>query len=309
MSGQAHDFLEPRVLVPFTLIILIWGSTWLVITSQLGIVPPAWSISYRFLIGAATMFVYAAATGSALRIGRNGHLLAMAFGIPQFCVNFNCVYLAEQHVTSGVVAVVFALLLVPNSLFAWLFLKHRMSGRFVVGSAIAIAGVAMLFVHELGSSGADRTQVLAGIGLTLAGVFLASIANIIQASERLRARSLPGMIAWGMFYGVLANVVIAWAVYGPPVIDTRPAYLAGLLYLGLVASALAFSLYFTTIRLIGPGRAAYSSLLIPILAMILSTIFEGYRWSPLAVAGCVVTLAGLFVALRARRAQAETGRG
>ncbi|HEY0445117.1 MAG TPA: DMT family transporter [Allosphingosinicella sp.] len=293
--------LKPRVLIPFAIVTLIWGSTWLVIKDQLGTVPPTWSVAYRFIIAAAAMFVYARVSGASLRIGREGHVLAALFGLPQFFLNFNFVYAAEHYITSGVVAVVFALLLVPNSALSWLFLKHPVGKRFAIGSTVAIAGVAMLFVQEMRTGTAAPAEVLIGIGLTLLGVLSASVSNIMQASQRLRARPISSMLAWGMLYGVIANTVFAFAVYGPPVVEYRLGYWAGLLYLGLAASALAFTFYFGIIRAVGPGRAAYSSLLVPIIAMGLSTAFEGYRWSVLAVAGGVLALAGLFIALQARR--------
>lgn len=293
--------LTPRVLVPFIIITLIWGSTWIVIRDQLGPVPPTWSITYRYVIACAAMFAYAAATRVPLRIGRDGHLLAAAFGVPQFFLNFNFVYLAEQYITSGVVAVVFALLLVPNSLLARLCFGHPIGGRFVAGSAVAMAGVALLFVNELRAAAAAPAAVLTGIGLTLLGVLSASAANIMQASERLRARPIVAMLAWGMAYGTLANALAAWAAYGPPVVEYRLGYWLGLFYLGVVASALAFTFYFGILREIGPGRAAYSSLLVPIIAVTLSTVFEDYRWSALAAAGVALALAGLAIALGARR--------
>jgi drug/metabolite transporter (DMT)-like permease len=111
------------------------------------------------------------------------------------------------------------------------------------------------------------------------------------------------MLAWGMFYGTLANALFGWAVYGAPVIEYRLGYWLGLLYLGLFASALAFTFYFGIIRAVGPGKAAYSSLLVPIIAMAFSTAFEGYRWSALAVGGGLLALFGLFIALKARRTE------
>lgn len=301
MTDHDRAFLQPRVLIPFIVITLIWGSTWIVIKDQLGAVPPTWSVTYRFIIAGAAMFAYAWATRASLRIGWEGHKLAALFGIPQFFLNFNFVYAAEQHITSGLVAVVFALLLVPNTALAWLFLKHRVTGRFLLGSAIATAGVALLFVQEMRASTAAPVEVLLGIGLTLLGVLSASVANVMQAMERLRVRPVSAMLAWGMAYGVLANALVAFGTYGPPVIEYRFGYWLGLLYLGLIASALAFTFYFSIVRAIGPGRAAYSSLLVPIIAMAFSTMFEGYRWSALAMAGGVLALIGLFVALRARR--------
>jgi drug/metabolite transporter (DMT)-like permease len=293
---------QPRVLFPFLLVTCIWGSTWLVIRDQLGVVPAPWSVTYRFAIACAAMFAYARWTGASLRIGREGHVLALLFGIPQFCLNFNFVYAAEHHITSGLVAVVFALLLVPNSIFGWLFLKQRITGGFLLGSLVAIAGVGLLFVQELRASAAGTNEVMIGIGVTLLAVLSASISNVMQAAERMRLRPISAMLAWGMFYGVLCDGATAWILHGPPVVEARAGYWAGLVYLGLFASAIAFTFYFGLLRAIGPARAAYSSVLIPIIAMALSTVFEGYRWSTLAVAGGALALFGLVIALRARPA-------
>jgi drug/metabolite transporter (DMT)-like permease len=289
------------ILVPFALITLIWGSTWLVIRDQIATVPPTWSVTYRFIVAGAAMFAWAAWRGESLRIGRQGHLLALAFGIPQFFINFNFVYWAEHYVTSGLVAVVFAMLLVPNSAFARIFLKQPVTGRFALGSAVAMAGVALLFANEMRQSPAGPGDVLLGIGLTVVGVLGASAANIIQASETMRVRPVAAMLAWGMFYGVLANAAVAWVLFGAPTAEARFGYWFGLVYLGLFASALAFTLYFEIIRRIGPAKAAYSSVVVPIIAMALSTVFEDYRWSTLAAAGGALALLGLVIALRARR--------
>ena len=301
-----HDgaFLKPRVLIPFIIITLIWGSTWIVIRDQLGPVPAAWSITYRYLIAAAAMFAYAALRRVPLALGREGHFLAILFGFLQFFLNFNFVYAAEHYVTSGVVAVVFALLLVPNSAFAWLFLKHRLTPRFLVGSAVAMTGVAFLFINEMRHGAAQPEDVAIGIGLTVLGVLSASLSNVLQATERLRTRPIESMLAWGMLYGTIANAVFAQTLHGAPVIEHRLGYWVGLVYLGLFASALAFTFYMGIIRAVGPGRAAYSSLLVPIIAMALSTIFEDYHWSTTAVAGGLLALLGLFIALRSKRVQA-----
>jgi drug/metabolite transporter (DMT)-like permease len=296
----ARGFRDPKIFLPFLLITLIWGSTWLVIKDQLGEVPPTWSVTYRFAIASAAMFVTAWASGAPLRLGRNGHLLAASLGVPQFVLNFNFVYAAEHYITSGLVAVVFALLLVPNSALAWLFFRHRVSGRFLAGSMVALAGVSLLFIQEMRISPVPTRAILIGIGLTLLGVISASVANVMQVSEALRTRPITSILAWSMAYGVIVNAALAWAIQGPPTIEYRIGYWAGLVYLGLFASALAFSLYFRIIRAIGPARAAYSSVLVPVIAMALSTAFEGYRWSVLAAGGGVLALVGLVIALRSR---------
>ena len=293
--------LSAAILVPFVIITLIWGSTWLVIRDQLGVVPASWSVTWRFLIASIAMFGWAAATKVPLRLPRAAVPITLAIGISQFVLNFNFVYRAEAYITSGLVAVIFALLLVPNAILGRLFLGQRLNRTFLAGSAVAMVGIGLLFAHEVGLDQSRAGATWFGIGLSVAAVLSASIANVIQATERVRAAPLATMMAWSMGAGTLANAGLAWVTAGPPVFDPRPAYIAGVLYLGLAASALAFMFYYKIIRQIGAARAAYSSVLVPIIAMGLSTAFEGYRWSAMAAAGGVLALVGLLVALSARK--------
>jgi drug/metabolite transporter (DMT)-like permease len=137
--------------------------------------------------------------------------------------------------------------------------------------------------------------------MTLLAVLSSSTANVMQGTDRARAMPMATMLAWGMSWGALINAGIALATVGAPVIELTPTYLGGILYLGVLASAVAFTCYFAVIRAIGPARAAYSSVITPVLAMILSTVFEHYHWTLLAASGGVVTLVGLIVALSARK--------
>jgi drug/metabolite transporter (DMT)-like permease len=291
---------DPKVLFPFILITLIWGSTWIVIKDQLGSVPPVWSVSYRFIIAATAMFLLAKMTGDDFRIGRTGHYLAAIMGVVQFAINYNGVYAAEQFITSGLVAVVFAILIVPNALFSKIFFGDRMTKGFLLGSVIAISGVGLLFVQELRLAAVPAASVLAGIGLTILAVLAASVANVMQISDEVRGRPISVMVGWAMLYGAAIDVILAWSLAGPPVIETRIGYWLGLLYLSVIASSLAFFLYYRIIRAIGPARAAYSSVLIPVIAMGFSTLFEDYHWAPMAIAGGVLVLVGLVIALGSR---------
>jgi drug/metabolite transporter (DMT)-like permease len=300
-EDSSPSLLTPRILLPFVIVTLIWGSTWIVIKDQLGTVPPSWSVSYRFALGGVVMLAVAAITRVPMRLGWQGQAFVALFGAAQFVFNFNFVYRAEIYITSGLVALVFALLFVPNALFSRLFLGQKMSARFVIGSAIAIAGLVLLFVNEARMAGAGQAAMLSGIGFTIAGVLFASTANVMQATKRAAALPMASMLGWGMLWGAGVNAIYAYASSGAPVFDWRWSYIAGLGYLGIIASAVAFSLYFRTIRDIGPARAAYSSVVIPVIAMTFSTIFEAYHWTALAVAGCVVTMAGMLVALSAPR--------
>ncbi len=289
------------ILVPFAIVTLIWGSTWIVIRDQVALVPPSWSVSYRFAVAGIAMLAWGALRRERLGLDARGWAFALALGTAQFVFNFNFVYRAEQHITSGVVAIVYALLLVPNAILARLFLGQRMGRQLILGSAIAMAGVALLFIHEARLSPVGPHEAMIGIGLALAGVLSASIANVMQATGTAKAYPMAPTLGWAMLGGAAIDALFALATVGPPVIDARPAYFAGILYLGVLGSAVSFSIYFQLIRAIGPAKAAYTSVLIPVIAMCFSTALEGYRWSGLAVAGAVLVLAGLVVALKARR--------
>ena len=295
--SEEHDSTFRSVTLPFIVFTAIWGSTWIVIRGQLGIVPPQWSVAYRFIIAAIAMAAVAAWKGQSLRLDGKGALAAVFLGFTQFCVNFNAVYLAERHITSGVVATVFALLLIPSSLLAWAFLGQRPSARFAWSSLVAVAGIALLFAHELRQHAADARQVTAGIALTLVGMVGASAANVFQARPEVRRFPLLALIAWSMAAGALIDAIVALVLRGPPVFDSRPVYWAGLLYLSLAASVLTFSLYYPVVRKIGPAKAAYSSVIVPIIAMGFSTWLENYRWTPLAIAGALLALGGMAGAL------------
>ena len=289
------------ILLPFALVTLIWGSTWIVIRDQLGTVPAGWSVTYRFTLAAAAMAAFARWRGESFRLDRRGALFAAAVGLAQFCGNFNLVYQAERYITSGLVAVTFALLLVPNALFARIFLGQRLGRQLLAGSAVAMAGVALLFVHEVRADPRGPAASLAGIGFTLAAILSASIANVLQATDTARRYPLFATLAWAMAGGALADGSLALAISGPPVLDSRASYWAGVVYLALAASALAFPLYYKVLRIIGPAKAAYSSVIVPVIAMTLSTLFEGYRWTPLAAGGAALAGVGLAIALTARR--------
>nr|WP_295662726.1 DMT family transporter [Polymorphobacter sp.] len=284
----------------FVLVSLIWGSTWLVIKGQLGVVPAPWSVAYRFSLACALMAAFTIATGRWMPLRRRGHAFAAIAGTAQFALNFNLVYASERHVTSGLIALVFALLVVPNALLSRIVLKTPISLRFLLGSGIGITGLALVVADDRHDPAAWGTT-LDGLLLAGAAVLCASIGNVMQASSFARSLAPFPTLTWMMFYGALGDIAFAAATSGAPVLDFRPEYAAGLTYLALAASAVAFTVYYRLIRRIGPGPAAYTSVVVPVVAMTLSTIFEGYRWSFTSAVGASLALAGLVVALGSRK--------
>ena len=300
MTAVPASHRQVRNLAGFVLIALIWGSTWLVIKDQISVVPAPWSVTWRFVLAAFAMFALALVRKEPLLLDGAGLRHAALFGLFQFAINFQFVYASERHLTSGLVAVFFALMLVPNALLARLFLGTRIGARFMVGSGVALAGITLLLLHEYRDA-PPGMDVLRGIALVTAAVLCASIGNVLQGSQAARRQPMITMLAWGLTFGALGDAAYAWTLHGPPLLDPRPQYLWGIAYLAIIGTVATFPIYTALIRDWGPGKAAYNGVAVPVVAMGLSTLFEGYRWTGLAIGGAVLAMAGLLVALGGRK--------
>lgn len=284
----------------FVLIALIWGSTWLVIKDQISVVPAPWSVTWRFSLAAAAMFGLAALQRQRLMMDSAGLRYAALFGTAQFTANFQFVYASEHYLTSGLVAVFFALMLVPNALMARIFLGARFGARFVIGSAVALAGIALLLLHEYRAAPVG-IDVLRGVLLVSGAVLCASVGNVLQGTAAAKRQPVLTLLAWGLTFGSIGNALYAFALHGPPMFDPRPQYLWGIAYLGIIGTVATFPIYTALIRDWGPGKAAYNGVAVPVVAMLLSTLFEGFRWTGLAVSGAVLAMTGLLIALGGRK--------
>jgi drug/metabolite transporter (DMT)-like permease len=267
-------------------------------------VPAAWSVVWRFSVAAIAMLGLALLRGERLRLTGREQTVAVAMGFFQFSLNFQLIYQSEHYLNSGLVAVVFALMIVPNAVLAWLVLGAALTRRFVAGSAIALAGIALLMLHEYRIAPPD-SGVTTGVLLIAGAILSVSVGNLLQATKTARGVPVVSLMVWGMVWGVVASASYAVVAVGAPVLDLRPSYLAGVAYLGLVGSALTFPLYSQLIREWGPGPAAYNGVAVPVVAMILSTLFEGYKWSILAGGGAILAILGLLIALSGRKLAAD----
>ena len=304
MSGSgAPTMLSPRVLIPFLLTGTIWGSTWFVITGQIAGVPAAWGVFFRFMLATPAMFVLAVLMRNRLRLNAKEHGLALGVGIAQFSGNFLFVYHAEQHITSGIVAVMFALLMVPNALFARVVIGERVQGGFIGGSLVAIAGVSLLLVHEWNAAPLGG-NVMLGIVLAVGGMLAASIANVVQANPTGRGVPMVSLLAWAMLYGTGFDLAFAFVTAGPPVLPAAWQFWAGTAYLAIIGSVVTFPLHYNLVREIGAGKTAYNGIVTVCVAMLLSTLFEGFKWDALSTGGMALALLGMALALRARRVKA-----
>jgi len=280
----------------YAAIVLVWGSTWAVIPYQLGDVAEELSIAYRFALGSIVLFVYAAATGRRLSIPLPFYPMIVVTGSLMFSLNYLFTYMAVSYVTSGLVAVVFSLLVISNAFFERLFFRTPIDGRLVLASLFGITGIACLFWPEVDAFSL-QDESLYGVLLTVIAVILASLGNMGAIVNNSRNLPVVSVNAHGMAWGALMSALIAVVRGDELIFPTTPEYIVSLLYLAIVGSSLVFGFYLVLLRSIGSARAAYTSVLFPLVALLLSTFLENYQWSYQAVAGVIAILAGNWLAL------------
>lgn len=285
-----------KTLLLYIGIVLIWGTTWLPVKMQLGLVPPAVSGAYRFWLASGLLFGWCLLRGLPLRFGWRQHAGFALLGLCFFSTNFVLIYHGSAYLPSGLVAVVFSMMVVMNIGNAALFLGRRIDRRVALGAVFGLAGIGVTFWPDIAAFDPQSGAAL-GLLLCLAGTYFASLGNIASAKNQLAGLPILQANAWGMGYGASAVTLYALVSGQPFLFDPAPAYVGSLLYLAIVGSILGFGCYLTLLGRIGPERAAYSSVLFPIVALGISAVAEDYHWTPRVFAGMALILIGNLLVL------------
>jgi len=282
--------------------VIIWGTTWLAIKFQLGTVDPLVSIIYRFTLAAAMLQVYCRVARLKMRFTAGEHLFMALQGVLLFALNYWMFYVAEVTLTSGIVAVVFSTMVILNIFNGALLIGSPVRPQVLVGALFGLAGIGLVFWPELSSFSLSDRAVF-GLGLSIAATCSASLGNITSARNQKSGLPVVQTNAWGMSYGALAMVAAALVTGKSFDFEVTGPYVVSLLYLTIFGSIVAFGFYLSLVGRIGADRAAYATLLFPLVALGMSTVFEGYNWTPQAFAGVTLILIGNVLAL------SKVGRG
>lgn len=278
--------------------VLIWGLSWIAMHYQVGSVAPEVSIVWRFAIAAPLMFALAAMRGENLRYRLAEHRYFVGLGAAIFSTNFLLFYYAAQHVTSGLLSIVFSLASVGNVMLSALVFGARIERRAIAGGALGVLGVAAMFYPELGGLSFDGAAFM-GLALALGGTLSFCIANMVSVAAQRRRLPVFASTAWGMTYGATFIALLALARGKTFTIEMSVTYLGGLAYLAIIGSFIAFGVYFTLLGRIGAARTGYTTVMYPVVALLVSTFAEDYRWSLLAGLGLAGVLLGNVLILRA----------
>lgn len=281
----------------FAICVLVWSTTWYAITWQVDTVAPELGVALRFALAGTLVLAVAALRGTPLRLAPREHARLAMQGAFMYGVSYVCVYHAERHVVSGLVAVGYSASPLFGALGArWLY-GTPLSGRFIAGGLVGLLGVTLVFWPELDKAvpGADTPL---GAGLTVAAVLLAAAGNLSASRNRQHGLPLWPALGFGMLYGALAALVVALVLGRSLVLPTGLAWWTALLYLAIAGSVLTFACYLTLLDRLGAGPAGTVGVMTPLLALVVSLVFEGYRPEWLTFAGAALAVAGNVVMLR-----------
>jgi drug/metabolite transporter (DMT)-like permease len=275
----------------YLITVLIWGSTWLAIKFQLGVVSPDLSVAYRFGLAAFILFVFSLIRRLPLGFSLRSHAFFGLQGLLLFSLNYLLVYLAEGSLTSGLVAIIFSFIIVLNVLFGALFLGNPIRVRVMIGAGLGLLGLAFVFWPEVSAISLSSQKVL-GMILALISTVSASLGNVVSARNQRHKLPVIQTNAYSMLYGAVIMLVFALFQGSEIQFDTSPSYILSLLYLAIFGSVIAFGSYLTLLGRIGMDRAAYVTVLFPVIALLLSTLFEDMCWGIYQLFGVLLILLG-----------------
>ncbi len=284
--------------------VLIWGSSWFAIKFQLGVVEAEISLVYRFLLASIILFLYCLLKKINLRFSLSQHLFIFLQGLFLFSTNYLIFYWATGLLTSGIVALLFSTVILMNIINGALFMRQAVNRHSVIGALFGIAGIATIFWSEVANL-ENSEDSWRGLFLCLIATFSASIGNILSARNQKKKLPVLQTNAWGMTYGAL--IMVLYAVFQGSTFNYEYSfsYTASLLYLSIFGSIIAFGSYLTLIGRIGADKTAYSAVLFPVIALLISTVFENYHWTIAAVCGLGLVLFGNYMVLKKPEKETE----
>ncbi|WP_218048711.1 DMT family transporter [Curvivirga aplysinae] len=271
--------------------ILIWGTTWLAIAFQIGEVAVEVSVFYRFALAAICQIIVLILLKKLNWVPFRQHGWMMIQGLLLFCVNFLFFYNATKYIPSGFVSVVFSMATIFNLLNGFVVLRRMPPMQSVIGALIGVCGIIMIFWPDL-TTGDWRGDRIIGLALATAGTFCFSLGNLVSQHQQKQGRNVLTANSYALVYG--SSALLAWCMVNGYEfnLELTGKYLGSLFYLATIGTIVGFGCYLALVGRIGPDRAAYCTVLFPIVALTLSTIFEGYEWTILSISGVMITLLG-----------------
>ena len=280
----------------FLITLFCWSPTWYLIKFQLGYVDPLVSVFYRFLIAAIIIFIYLIIKNKNLKFTINHHFWFLFFGTCLYSINYVFFYLSNTYLISAFPAIVFSTVVIMNILGEKFYFKKKPSLKTLIGATIGMIGIIIIFNDEIFNfSLSEGTHV--GLFLALIGTFCASTGNMVH--QRNLNNNFPPIqtIAYAMLYGSFVTLLVTQVRGAELLFENSISYISSLLYLSIFGSIFAFISYLKLLEKVGPGRAGYVGVVMPVLALIISTIFEKLEWQIDLIIGLPILIIGAILVI------------
>ncbi len=283
----------------YGLTVFSWGFSWIAMKGQVANVAPEVSVFWRFVLAASVMLGWSLIRRERLAFPVKTHLRFAALGLFIFSTNFTLFYYGAKYLPSGLLAVVFSLASVFNLILGVVLFRQRPKLIILAAGLIGFSGIALMFWPQI--AGAElNLDALKGLALCTIGTLSFCLGNMVSSSNQKAGISITSATTWGMIYGAALLGTFSLLRGDSFTVEPTLTYLGSLAYLSIIASVLAFASYLTLLGRIGPARAGYSTVIFPVVALTVSTIFEGYVWTFAALLGLVFVIAGNVIMLRSR---------
>ena len=285
----------------YVVTVLVWGTTWIGIEFQLGTVAPEVSVFYRYTLAALLLFAWCSWRGLNLRFSPSAHVRFVLLGLLLFGLNYVVTYHAQQYITSALTAICFSTMLWMNIINARIFFGVRAGRKVIAGSMIGIVGIVILFLPQVETlSLSDAT--LYGASLCVIGAFIASLGNMVSQGAQREGLPVIQSNAWGMLYGAIVTGAIAFGQGSAFNFEWSVSYVVSLVYLAIFGSIIAFGTYLKLLGRIGAHKAGYAMVMFPVVALIVSFLFEGLELGWNILSGIALVLIGNILILRMKDA-------
>lgn len=283
-----------KKLILYIATVVIWGSTWLAIEYQLGEAAVLTSVFYRFVIAAVIMWAYCLLAKVPMAFSARDHVFIFILALFNFSMNYVLIYLSQEHLTSAMTSIAFSTMLIMNIINARLFFATHISARVYIGAGLGLLGLLALFWNDLAAS--DENSLL-GLALVMSSSLLASLGNMTSVRNSRKGMNIFAVNAWGMLYGALVLALVVLTTGSSFSASWEPAYTLSLLYLAVFGTVIAFATYYVLLNDMGPEKASYVIVLFPVVAVILSSLFEDFTWSPNIFVGFALVIIGNAIVL------------
>ncbi len=296
MKQQPSGALTAGDYALYATVVITWGAAWLPLRLQLGTVSPEVSAVWRFLLGGLIVFGWLLLAKGKVRFPLADHARFAILGLTMFSFNFVSAYYAGFHLNGGLLAILFSLTAVVNPIYAALLGRGGLNKRVITGAFVGVIGVALLFGPKILAAD-GQAGTLTGVLLMLLSIFIFSTGNMFSAAFQASGLPVLSANAWSMLYGTGFVALFAFMRGQPFIVEWTPQYVLSILWLAVAGTAIGFFAYVTLIGRIGTGRTGYVTVLMPLVALILSTFYEGYSWTIYALLGVALVLAGNVIVL------------